>query len=184
MSPEAHIEGILFYAARPMTTVELAKATELPLAIVKEALQNLRSTLEGRGIALIETDEEVVLATAPSLAPSIEALRKEELRRDIGKAGAETLAIIAYLGSATRAQIDFIRGVNSTFILRNLMVRGLVERTEHASDKRSFAYKPTLELFAHLGITRREELPHYAEMLQEVERYREDERAENEEATL
>jgi len=184
MSPAAHIEGILFYAARPMTTVEIAKATELSEEAVKEALVQLRTTLEGRGIALVESESEVALTTAPSLANTIEALRKDELRRDIGKAGAETLAIIAYLGSATRAQIDFIRGVNSTFILRNLLVRGLIERVENEGDKRSFAYRPTLELFTHLGITRREELPHYAEMLEEVERYREDERAADEEARV
>lgn len=183
MSPEAQMEGILFYAARPMSHSELAKAVAIPEASVPEALFRLRETLSGRGITLVEEGGEVTLMTAPALAPAIEAMRKEELRRDIGKAGAETLAIIAYLGSATRAEIDFIRGVNSTFILRNLMIRGLVERTENQSDKRSFAYKPTLELCAHLGITRKEELPHYAEMLDEITKYRTDEEARSEETT-
>jgi segregation and condensation protein B len=177
MSPEAQIEGILFYAARPMTYAELAKATGIPEAGIKDGLLRLRDALSARGIALIEERDTVALMTAPALAEKIEAMRKEELKRDIGKAGAETLAIIAYLGSATRTEIDFIRGVNSTFILRNLMVRGLIERTDNENDRRSFAYKPTLELYAHLGITRKEDLPHYAEMLEEIAKYQENERA-------
>lgn len=175
MSLEAQIEGILFYVAEPLSVDELARILESTPEHIREAVMALRQSLTLRGIVLVEEGDVLALMTAPTLASRIETMRKEALRRDIGKAGAETLAIIAYLGSATRAEIDFIRGVNSTFILRNLMIRGLIERVENAKDKRSFAYTPTLELFAHLGITRKEDLPNYGEMTEAIGAYRKEE---------
>jgi chromosome segregation and condensation protein ScpB len=55
--------------------------------------------------------------------------------------------------------------VNSTFIIRNLLIRGLVEKRPHPRDARSFVYAITPKLLLHLGITSREELPDYEETL-------------------
>lgn len=172
MSLETHIEGILFYASEPLTLTELSRICETDIADIETALQKLVDTLAGRGVALVRTSDTVALMTSPLIAQTIERMRKEELRKDIGKAGAETLAIVAYHGTVTRSEIDFIRGVNSTFVLRNLLIRGLVERIQNPHDQRSFAYRPTTALYAHLGIARKEDLPHYADMMEEIARYR------------
>ncbi len=176
MDLAAQIEGVLFYKSEPMTVAELAQACGSENALVIESLIELEVRLEGRGVVLVKEGDMVSLMTAPGASEIIEAMRKEELRRDIGKAGAETLAIVAYRGTVTRPEIDFIRGVNSTFILRNLLIRGLVERVQGEKDARTFAYRPTLELYAHLGITKKEELPQYAEMIEEIEKYRSEEK--------
>ncbi len=183
MGLESQIEGVLFYRSEPMTIGELTKVTKSEDALVEAALDVLTHSLQGRGIALVRTGDTVELMTAQHIAPLIEEMRKEELKRDIGKAGAETLAIVAYHGAISRAEIDFIRGVNSTFILRNLMIRGLVLRAPHPTDQRSFVYKPTLELYAHLGITRKEELPQYAEMMEEIAKYKHTEKEKEVETT-
>lgn len=172
MSLETHIEGILFYASEPLTLTELSRICKTDIADIETALQKLVDTLAGRGIALVRAGDTIALMTSPLIAETIERMRKEELKKDIGKAGAETLAIIAYHGTATRSEIDFIRGVNSTFILRNLLIRGLIERIQNPHDQRSFVYRPTTALYAHLGITRKEELPQYADMMEEIARYR------------
>ncbi len=174
MNLEAAIEGVLFYKSEPVTVSELARVCEAGVEDIKASLQILETQLQARGIALARAGDSVELLTASGLAPLIEKMRKEEQRRDIGKAGAETLAIVAYSDSVTRAEIDFVRGVNSTFILRNLLMRGLIERIENPHDKRSFAYRPTIELYAHLGITKKEDLPEYKEIMEEIERYRKD----------
>lgn len=96
-------------------------------------------------------------------------MRKDELSADIGKAGAETLAIVLYRGPLSRIEIDRIRGVNSTFILRNLLIRGLVERRPHPTDSRSFNYAITPSLLQHLGITSRESLPEFAEVMNSLD---------------
>ncbi|MBX9906462.1 SMC-Scp complex subunit ScpB [Patescibacteria group bacterium] len=172
MNLEAQLEGVLFYTSEPMSIGDLAKLCEVEKEAVEQAIQSLTVALESRGIRLVREGESVALMTAPFVGDIIEKIRKDELKRDIGKAGAETLAIIAYHESVTRSEIDFIRGVNSTFILRNLMIRGLIERIPHPTDQRSFAYKPTVELYAHLGITKKDELPQYNEIVEEIRKYK------------
>jgi len=171
MGLEAQVEGILFYKAEPLCVSVLAEICEVSLMDTEDALTALAVHLQTRGIVLVREGETVQLMTAQGLAHTLEKIRKEELKRDIGKAGAETLAIIAYRTAVTRAEIDYIRGVNSTFIIRNLLIRGLIERIPNPTDQRSFAYRPSLALYAHLGITKKEELPQYAEMIEEIRKH-------------
>ena len=117
------------------------------------------------------TEKEVQLVAAPELDELIESLRRDELNRDIGKAGAETLAIILYREPISRAEIDLIRGVNSTFILRNLMVRGLVSREVCPDESRSYRYSITPALLAHLGITKKTDLPDWEAAMMKLDTY-------------
>ena len=142
------IEGILFYKGEPVLLADLARMVGANVEEVQSALPVLTASLSGRGVRLLIAGEQISLVTAPELSSLIETLQKEELKRDIGKAGAETLAIVLYKGPITRADIDYIRGVNSSFILRNLMMRGLVVRKEHEKDVRTYAYASSSELFA------------------------------------
>ena len=161
MGLEQQIEAILFFRGEPTSVKLLMKLFDKSEPDVREALSMLREQLEERGIRLIEKDDSVTLGTAPEMSDLIEAVRKEELSRDIGKAGLETLSIILYKGPVSRAEIDHIRGVNSSFILRNLMIRALIERETNPKDARSYLYKPTFELLQFLGVTRIEELPDF-----------------------
>jgi segregation and condensation protein B len=122
-------------------------------------------------VRLLEAGTLVALVTAPELAETLETLRKEELKRDIGKAGAETLSIILYRGALSRVDIDYIRGVNSSFILRNLMMRGLVARTQNPKDTRTFVYDITPELLQLLGVTSRNQLPDYEMILTKLDQF-------------
>ncbi len=138
--------------------------------IRKENLE-LKEKLSDRGIGLIRKEDEVMLGTVSEMSDLIEEIRKEELTKDLGKAGAETLSIVLYKGPITRAEIDYIRGVNSTFILRNLLIRGLVEKVPNPKDQRSFLYKPTLELLSYLGISGIEELPEFDTVQSEIKTF-------------
>ena len=159
------IEGLLFYKASPMTYVALAKILHVSPEDIQEALRTLQKRLEDSALRLSMTDTQVQLVTASELDTLIENVRKDELKRDIGKAGAETLAIILYRGPVTRAEIDRIRGVNSAFILRNLMVRGLIERN---TEGKFHTFCVTPMLLSHLGITHKTELPNYVQVLDEL----------------
>jgi segregation and condensation protein B len=142
---------------------KLSQLLEEKESEVREALQNLSKSLENRGICLVMTENEVGLATAPEISGFIEQIAKDEMSREIGKAGLETLAIILYNGPLSRREIDYVRGVNSTFILRNLCIRGLVEREPDPKDQRIFRYKGSLSLLSHLGIKTIKELPEFEE---------------------
>ena len=111
---------------------------------------------------------EVMFATAPEASTLIEKITKDELTRDLGKAGLEVLSIILYKGPVARREIDYIRGVNSNFIIRNLLIRGLIEKTESKEGERSFTYKPTFELLSYMGVSSAHELPEYEKMQAEI----------------
>lgn len=171
MTLDSKIEALLFFKGEPMSIKQLAKLLNVNESDVREALSKLEGTLTQRGIRLISKDNEVMLGTAPQVSKLIEDIRKEELTRDLGKAGIETLSIILYRGPITRTEIDYIRGVNSTFILRHLLIRGLVERMSNPKDQRSFLYKPSFELLSFLGISRIEELPESDTVKGELEEF-------------
>ena len=171
MQLEQLIEALLFFKGEPMKINELVKLTKNNESDVKWAVVNLGKNLDGRGVVLMEKDGEVALGTSPEASETIEEMRQIELSRDIGKAGLETLAIVIYKGPVARSEIDYIRGVNSTFTLRNLMIRGLVERKTNPTDTRGFLYKPTLELLAFLGVGSMEDLPRYLEVEQELKTF-------------
>ncbi|MDP3996769.1 MAG: SMC-Scp complex subunit ScpB [bacterium] len=172
MTLEAKIESILFFKAEPVSLKELSLTLGESLQSVKEATENLGLSLEGRGVCLLNKDDELEIRTAPEASEIIEGLVKEERAKELGRAGLETMAIIMYQGFASRREIDYIRGVNSTFILRNLLVRGLVERIPHPNDKRSFAYRPSFEMLGYLGIKKVEEMPEFASVREAVEDFK------------
>jgi len=161
MNLEQKIEAILFYKNEPMEIKKLADILGIKETEIREALRNLANSLEGRGICLIMNENEVSLATAPEMKDFIEQIAKDEMSREIGKAGLETLAIVLYNGPISRREIDYIRGVNSTFILRNLCVRGLIEKEPDPKDHRVMKYKGSLSVLAHLGIKKIQELPDF-----------------------
>ena len=165
---EAQIEAILFWKAEPLTILELARTLAQSEEEINRALATLSTQLHDRGLALVRTGDEVMLGTAKEAGELIERLTKEELSREIGKAGLETLTVILYRGSVSRAEIDYIRGVNSSFILRNLLVRGLVDKIPNPADARSFLYRPTFELLSWLGVKELSELPDYQRVMTEL----------------
>jgi segregation and condensation protein B len=166
MNLEQKIEAILFYKNEPQTIKKLAEILAVTESEVKESIDNLAESLKNRGICLITNEKEVALATNQELSTLIESVAKGEMSEEIGKAGLETLAIILYNQGVSRREIDYIRGVNSAFILRNLSIRGLIEKEQNPADQRTFRYKPTLALLAHLGLHRREDLPQFTELQQ------------------
>lgn len=165
MKTEALIEAILFWRTEPMSIAELIRAVGQSEGDVRDGLVALEKSLENRGVQLIYKDDKVVLGSHPEASKVIEILAREEMSRDLGRASLETLTVVLYQGPVSRARIDYLRGVNSSFILRHLMIRGLVERIPNPEDARSFLYRPTFELLQNLGVRRIEDLPDYASVM-------------------
>lgn len=174
MNLEQKIEAVLFYKNEPLEIRKLASLLGEKEKEVRGALQNLANSLSGRGICLISTEEEVSLATAPEAKDIVEKVAKDDTNnRDISKAGLEVLAIVLYNGPVSRRGIDYIRGVNSTFTLRSLCMRGLIEKEPDPKDQRIFRYKSSISLLAHLGVGRVEELPEFGMFKKEFDSVRE-----------
>jgi segregation and condensation protein B len=169
MNPVQQLEAILFYFAEPKSIDEIMKMMKLSREELNGAINVLRESLSARGVRLMVAGEMLSLVTAPEASEMIARMVKEEREKELGKAGLETLSIVLYHGPLTRSAVDHIRGVNSTFIIRNLLIRGLVEKVENPEDQRSFLYRPTLDLLRFLGVTRVEDLPSYEETRAELE---------------
>ncbi len=169
MEIEKKIEAILFFKGEPISKKKLGEFLKVGQAEINESLEKLKENLKDRGIVLIEKENDLALGTAPELSSLIEDLQKEELNRELSKASLETLSIVLYKNGVSRAEIDYIRGVNSSFTLRALSVRGLIEKTVDSKDSRRFIYRPSFELLSYMGIKNVEELPNYEEMHKGVE---------------
>ena len=168
MELEQKLEAILFYKAGPMKKSELFDSFSIDADELEAALLKLQERLSAGGTTLIMTEDTVELATRPELDELIEELRKDEMRRDIGKAGAETLAIVLYNAPVSRSDIERIRGVNSSYILRNLEIRGLIEK---AMAGRKSEFRPTTALLRHLGVGGKTELKDFADIMNALEKF-------------
>ncbi|OHA05372.1 MAG: SMC-Scp complex subunit ScpB [Candidatus Sungbacteria bacterium RIFCSPLOWO2_01_FULL_47_10] len=157
------IESILFIQGEPVPIEKLERVLGVGKDEIVSAVSELKNEYRGRGLAIVEKENEYQMTSAPDAAELVETLIKSELSEDLTRASLETLSVIAYKGPATRSEIEFIRGVNSSFTVRNLLLRGLIERIENPKDARSYLYKISFDFLTHLGLSSIEELPEYAE---------------------
>ncbi len=159
----ASLEALLFIHGEPMPRKKIEAVLELDKEECDLIVEELKKRLEKdeRGLMLFYDGEKIQLATKPEWNSILEGFVKEELTEDLTPASTETLAIVSYLGPISRVKIEYLRGVNSSVILRSLMMRGLIERFPDPDRQSSFLYRGTFDLMKHLGIQRKEELPDY-----------------------
>lgn len=172
ISPQqvAQLEALLYVSGEAL---EKKKIEEL-LGVNTEVLAVISRVLRERyqdghsGLMLIEHGDVLEIATKPDYAMLIEKFTKSFLQEKLSRAALEVLAIIAYRGPITRATIESIRGVNCSFTLRNLLIRGLITRIENPKDNREYVYTASLSLLEKLGIASQNELPDFSSLSQDV----------------
>jgi segregation and condensation protein B len=164
LTPPQALEALLFAAGEPLEKKEATKLLGVSALELEKVIDALSGQLSGRGVVLIESEHELELRTSAEAAEFVKKLRESELSRDLGKGSLETLAVIAYKGGATRGEIDWVRGVNSSASMRTLQLRGLIEGREDERDKRRQRYNLTTEALAHLGVSRGADLPRHSEL--------------------
>lgn len=178
------IEAVLFWKGEPLSKKEIInllsmdETTKTELSLIENNLDLpinvLKESLEDRGLCIVEINDSLAIRTSVKASSLIEKLQKEELSRDLGKATVETLALIIYKGPIKRSEIDNIRGVNSSYILRNLLIRGLIDKEIDSKNSRVNIYKPSFELLSFLGITEINKLANYEEVISELNKFNED----------
>ncbi len=166
---EQQVEAILFFTGEAVPIIELARLCDVSTDAIETAYESLAEALKTRGVSVLRNGDTLQLTTHGNVAPLVERLREEELSKDLGKATLETLAIIVYKAPVSKREIDHIRGVNSSYMLRNLMIRGLVERKSARGQEKGYVYAPTTELLGYLGITDTRTLPDQERILKELE---------------
>jgi segregation and condensation protein B len=162
------IESILFVATKPLTAKHLAELTGVPVAEVETAIEELATKLNtaASGVHLMRHGQSVQFVTSPAASKLVTEYLKEEQAGELTRPALETLTIIAYRGPVSKIQLDTIRGVNCSLILRNLMIKGLVEAKAH-KDKLQNSYEVTTDFLRFLGLSHISELPDYERLHQE-----------------
>ncbi len=157
------LEAILFSLGEPISLKKLGEILNRKEEEILSHLQELKADLENnrRGIRLLENNGQWQMVSAPEASEYLLKIRKEELEGELSQPALETLAIIAYQGPITRAQINLIRGVDSSYVLLNLLERGLIERKIHPQKSNTFLYNISEKFLRHLGLTSVKELPNY-----------------------
>jgi segregation and condensation protein B len=144
------------------------KLLDIPVEEIKDAVEKLSKEYEEKGIHIVYNDTECELVTAPSTSELITTLQKQELETELSNASLETLSIILYMGPIARSMIDFIRGVNSQFTLRALLMRGLIEKDPSAKLP---TYQVSLDTIKFLGLNKLDELPNFKEIRHDIAQF-------------
>ncbi len=168
MDPEklkSIIESILFVSGEPMKILKLANITDATEAEVEEAIIKLNEEYaNGRGLRIIKIKDTIQMVSNPDNAEFVAELVKSEIQENLSQAALEVLSIVAYRGPITRVEIEAIRGVNCSFTLRALLIRGLIDRTENIKDNRRYLYNISFDFLKKLGVDSVEKLPDWEEM--------------------
>ncbi len=162
------IHAILFYLGEPVSVSYVAGLLGVTKEDIIPHIAELVLNLADTGTRLVYHNDMMSLATAPEYAALIEKITKDDLEKDLGKAGLETLSIIAYRGPLPKKDIEYIRGVNCQFVLRHLLLRGLIERTQSPTDERVPVYDITIAALRFMGLEHKRELPSYEEVRAEL----------------
>jgi segregation and condensation protein B len=158
------IESILFVSGEPVKISRLAKITGASKPEIENAIIMLQNEYASRGFSLIKKEDMVEMATISENSSYVSELVKSEIQENLSQAALEVLSIVAYKSPVSRADVEAIRGVNSSFTLRSLLMRGLLERIDNPKDNRGYLYKISFDFMRNLGIDNIEKLPDWEKL--------------------
>ncbi len=121
------VEAFIFASDTPISLDRVSTLLEQPKARIRPILEQLRQRygVVGRGFSLDEVAGGYQFRTVVAVAPWVRKLKKDRPPR-FSQAALETLAIIAYRQPATRAEIEYLRGVDSGGVMRTLLEKNLL----------------------------------------------------------
>jgi segregation and condensation protein B len=162
MNLKAQVEALLHITPRPLAIKKIAGLLEVEVEKIEEVVNNLTAEYKTRegGLLIMRHGEEAQIITNPETSNVVSKFLKEETTGELTKPSLETLSVIAYRGPITKSDLEKIRGVNCTMILRNLMMRGLVVAEDNKRKLVTY-YTISADLLKHLGLSHVSELPDY-----------------------
>lgn len=161
---QTQLESILFVANKPAPVSMLAKLVEKDEPAVLAALQQLQIARKDSGIIVMEANGQWQLGTNPQNVNLVKSYLTADLREKLTDATVEVLGIIAYRQPISKTEIEAIRGVNCQYSIRQLLMRGLIEKAVNPNDSRSTYYQLTTEFLQHMGLQSVSDLPEFEKL--------------------
>ena len=156
------IEAILFAAGEPVETVRLAHALETDIHEVIRAAQALADAyaFERRGVRIVRLDKAWQMVSSGEMADYVTKALETRKPPKLSGAQLESLTIIAYYQPATKAMVEQIRGVDSSYSISALMNKKLIcEAGRLNVPGRPIQYATTPDFLRTFGLSSLEELP-------------------------
>lgn len=162
MKLKSQIESLLFISAKPMSIAKLAELIKAEEKEIKKAGDELVEEYKEnkKGIQIIKNGSKFQMVSSPENARLIQEFVNDETTGELSRPSLETLTIVAYRGPISKANLDRIRGVNCSLILRNLLLRGLIEAKEDKQSSDTY-YNVSFDFIRFLGVSDVSELPDY-----------------------
>lgn len=163
------LEAILLIAARPLGVKRLMSAVKADKSTVNNGLFKLQKFYADgkRGMRLIKSGNNWQLVTAPEYGQLVGMFIKEEVSGELTRPSLEALTIISYRGPISKAELEQIRGVNCSLIIRNLLIRGFIEEVP-SKNNLTPVFQVTVDFLKYLGVNRVSELPDYDKLNKHV----------------
>ena len=160
LSLESQIEAILYVAGEPVELSQLAEWLEVAAPQVEAAVARLNTQLLQRGITLLHHEDRIQFVTNIVAAPVVRRMLGQSGATKLSNAVSEVLTIIAYRQPVTRAQIEAIRGVDCSTLVRQLQIRELVVDVGRLDTVgRPVLFATTDHFLRQFGLTSLAELP-------------------------
>ena len=162
---KAQLESLIFVSIKAVSAKELAAAVGAKTEEVEASLTALMAEYQERnsGLVLIKHNGQYQLTTASENATLVKDFLKSEASGELSQPSLEALTIIAYRGPISKLELERIRGVNCSLIIRNLLLRGLIEEKFDKSKNENY-YTVTMDFIRFLGISNLEALPDYEQL--------------------
>lgn len=159
------LESLLLAAGKPLAYKEVAKLLECSSDQLKDILKKLEEKYnqDESGIHVLLNNQKIQFVSNPDNIKVLKNYFKDELSGELTKPSLETLTIIAYRQPISKEELEQIRGVNCSMIIRNLLIRGLVEESEE-KDSLSTRYSVTMDFLKFMGISSVHDLPDYEKL--------------------
>jgi segregation and condensation protein B len=164
------IESLLFISNKPLTVKAVVnflkkEGDEVKSDEVEAAFEELKEKYNNpeNGFQIIQSGDNFQMVSNPDSADLVKKFVKDDMTGELTPASLETLTVVAYRGPISKAELEQIRGVNCSLILRNLLIRGLVEASENNVSGDTI-FRVTVEFLKYLGLNSVEELPDYEKL--------------------
>ena len=155
------LELLLFIKNSPVKKNELLEYLKCSKEELDVAIFNLINNTKESSIIFLDDGTSLTLSTNPKYESFIADVLAQDKTKILTKNSQETLSAISYIGPVSKSDLDFLRGVNTQFTLKSLLIRGLIKET---SDNKLKKYSITLEFLRHMNISSQNELENYQEI--------------------
>lgn len=157
----------LLYFGESTKKVDLAKFLSTDLKNIEKEIAEVKNLLSVLSLELVDNGKSLDITLSPQINSLISKNKIDELKTELSDSALQTLSVILYKAQATKAEIDFVRGVDSARSIKSLLTRGIIERLEEKNRK---VYIPSTETLRFLNITETKNIKDYEDISLKLEK--------------